>query len=284
MIVGATPAPRFVQNGSMGWGYEDAVAWVGAGSRRARHVVRAMTDLVLPPVALDAGRAGPVQSRGLTAETWAKLRFIETPVCDGCGAPAEFDAGETLRDGARCPACLSRRRAFDRARAAVTYDDHARDLILQLKRADRTDLAGLFALWLSRAARDLIEDADIVAPVPLHPIRLLSRRFNQAAEIARPLARRAGLAYLPGAIVRRRDTPTQAGRSGAGRRRNMAAAFATPKPMWKRIEGRRVLLVDDVLTTGATAEACARVLKAAGAACVHVATVARVQEREARPI
>jgi len=251
---------------------------------RARHIARAVTDVVLPPLALDAARAGPVQSRGLTSEAWTKLRFIEAPVCDGCGAPAEFDAGETLHDRARCPACLARKRAFDRARAAVAYDEHSRDLILQLKRADRTDLAGLFALWLSRAARDLIEDSDVVVPTPLHPIRLFARRFNQAAEIARPLARRAGLAYLPGAIVRRRNTPSQAGRSGAGRRRNMAAAFASPKPMWRRIEGQRVLLVDDVLTTGATAEACARVLKAAGAACVHVATVARVQERETRPI
>jgi len=207
------------------------------------------------------------------------MRFLETPVCDGCGAPAEFDDS-----GAPCAACLARKRAFDRARAAVSYDDHSRDLILQLKRADRTDLAGLFALWLARAARDLIEDSDIVAPVPLHPARLLLRRFNQAAEIARPLARRAGLVYLPDAVVRRRDTPSQAGRSASGRRRNMAAAFACPKRMWRKLEGRRVLLVDDVLTTGATAEACARVLKAAGAARVHVATVARVQERDAGPI
>ena len=254
-------------------------AWTG-GALRVRQWARAVVDVVAPPAALDGRYAGAVQTRGLTAEAWARLRFIETPVCDGCGAPAEFDAGEA----ARCSACLARRRAYDRARAAVIYDDGSRDLILKLKRADRTELAGLFALWLARAARDLIEDADAVVPVPLHPYRLLARRFNQAAEIARPLARRAGLAYLPGSVIRRRDTPSQAGRSGGGRRRNMAGAFAAPQRMWPKVEGRRILLVDDVLTTGATAEACARVLKAAGAACVHVATVARVHERNAGPI
>ena len=250
---------------------------LAGGALRVRQWARAMADVVAPPAALDGRHAGPVQSRGLTAEAWTRLRFIEAPVCDGCGAPAEFDAGEA----ARCSACLARRRAYDRARAAVIYDDGSRDLILKLKRADRTELAGLFALWLARAARDLVEDADAVVPVPLHPYRLLARRFNQAAEIARPLARRAGLAYLPGAVIRRRDTPSQAGRSSAGRRRNVAGAFAAPKAMWRKIEGRRVLLVDDVLTTGATAEACARVLKAAGAAQVCLATVARVQERRA---
>ena len=169
-------------------------------------------------------------------------------------------------------------------RAAVSYDDASRDLVLKLKRADRTDLAGMFALWLSRAARDLIEDADAVVPVPLHPMRLIVRRFNQAAEIARPLARRAGLVYLPDVLIRRRDTPSQGGRSASGRRRNVQAAFAVPRRAWPKLEGKRVLLVDDVITTGATAEACARVLKAAGARAVHVAAVARVQEREAQPI
>jgi ComF family protein len=250
---------------------------VGA-ALRARHLLGAAVDVVLPPQALDGGRRITVQSRGLTAESWSKVAFLESPVCDGCGAPQAYDAGE------RCAACQSRRRAFDRARAAVAYDEASRDLILKLKRADRTDLAGLFALWLGRAARDLIEEADAVVPVPLHPIRLITRRFNQAAEIARPLARRAGLPYLPGALVRRRHTPIQGGRSGSGRRRNVAAAFEAPARMHTRIAGRRILLIDDVITTGATAEGCARALKAAGAAQVLVATVARVQERDAATI
>ena len=265
----------------MQWRADAAGEMVAGAAMRAAGLLRAAVDVVMPPQALDVGRGtGPVQSPGLSAAAWIKLSFIEAPVCDGCGAPQAYDSGAD----ARCAACLARRRAFDRVRAAVSYDDASRDLILKLKRADRPDLAGLFALWLSRAARDLIEDADAVIPVPLHPMRLITRRFNQAAEIARPLARRAGLAYLPGALVRRRDTPSQGGRSASGRRRNMQAAFAVPRRAWPRVENRRILLVDDVLTTGATAEACARVLKAAGASAVHVAAVARVQEREAQPI
>ncbi|HVN01532.1 MAG TPA: ComF family protein [Caulobacteraceae bacterium] len=260
---------------------EDVKAVAAGVVARGRAAVRAGLDIVAPPLALEGGRrAERLLSPGLSSARWAKVTFIEAPVCDGCGAPQAYDLGAD----ARCPACLARRRAFDRVRAAALYDEASRDLILKLKRADRTDLAGLFATWLSRAARDLIEDADAVAPVPLHPLRLIQRRFNQAAEIARPLARRAGLAYLPDAVIRRRDTPSQGGRSASGRRRNVVAAFAAPRSQWKNIEGRRILLVDDVITTGATADACARVLKAAGAACVHVAAVARVQERDAGAI
>jgi ComF family protein len=256
------------------------ISGFSAAAANARGWLRGAADVVLPPLALDGPRSGPVQTAGLSAEAWRKIAFLESPVCDGCGSPLEFDLGEA----ARCPACLARRRAFDRARAAVLYDEHSRDLILQLKHADRTDLAGLFAGWIARAGRDLFEDADAVVPVPLHPTRLLARRFNQAAEIARPLARLTGLAYLPGAVVRKKRTPSQGGKSGSGRRRNVAGAFASPRRMWPRIEGKRLVLVDDVLTTGATAEACARVLKAAGAARVDVAAVARVKEIEVRPI
>src|SRR5262249_11720195 len=133
-------------------------------------------------------------------------------------------------------------------------------LILQFKHGDRTELAGLFAGWIARSAVDLLGEADAVVPVPLHPLRLLRRRYNQAAEIARPLARRAGLEYLPDVLVRARRTDSQGGKSGSGRRRNVAGAFQVPPARAKQVKGRRVLLIDDVMTTGATAEACAKAL------------------------
>ena len=179
---------------------------------------------------------------------------------------------------------MARPRAFSRARAACLYDEASRGPILQLKHADRTDLAPLMARWISRAARELLEEADAIAPVPLHRSRLLGRRFNQAAEIARPLARMWERPYLADAVVRRRDTGTQGGRSASGRRRNVAAAFTVPSARAAQIEGRTVLLVDDVMTTGATLEGCARALLAAGAARVDVAVVARVKEAASRTI
>jgi ComF family protein len=156
------------------------------------------------------------------------------------------------------------------------YDEHSRGLILAFKHGDRTEHAPLFARWLGRAAADLLMDAEAVAPVPLHPLRLLSRRYNQAAEIARPLASAAGVEYLPDVLVRARATKTQGGRSGRGRRENVRGAFSVPEGRRKRIKGRRVLLIDDVLTTGATADACARALLDAGARAVDLAVVARV--------
>ena len=237
---------------------------------RVRGLARRALDLVLPPQALD--HRGATLSGGLSAEAWGRVHFISEPFCDGCGAPMEYETGD------RCPLCLARPRAFARARAACVYDEASRDLILQFKHADRTDLSGLFATWIGRAAADLLAEADAITPAPLHPLRLLARRFNQAAEIARPLARRHGLVFLPEALKRVRRTESQAGKSAAGRRRNVAGAFASPPGQRRRIEGRRILIIDDVLTTGATAEACARALLRAGARAVDLAVIARVRE------
>ena len=233
-------------------------------------------DLILPPRAFDGGEA---LTSGLSLEAWNRITFLDGPVCDGCGAPFAYDAGE-----ARCALCQSRQRASSRARAACVYDEHSRDLILKLKHADRTDLSGLFARWLSRSAADLLDEAQAVVPVPMHRTRLFKRRYNQAAEIARPLCAMTGRPYLPDALVRQRDTDSQGGKSAVGRRRNVAAAFAVPESRRRQVAGRTVLLIDDVLTTGATAEGCARALLAAGATQVTLAVVARVTEMQARPI
>lgn len=134
-------------------------------------------------------------STGFSPEAWSRIPFIDGPLRDGCGTPFEYD----LREGVRCADCMAKPRAFARGRAACLYDDASRGVILQLKHADRTDLAPLLARWISRSARDLLADADAIAPVPLHPSRLLGRRYNQAAEIARPLSRLTGVPYLPDA-------------------------------------------------------------------------------------
>jgi ComF family protein len=237
---------------------------------RTRALVARAADVLFPPHSFDA--APRPQSPGFSAESWTQVVFLEAPVCDGCGLPFEFHQGK----GARCAACQSRPFAFERARAACLYDEVSKDLILKFKHGDRTEYAALFGRWIGRAAAELIAEADAVAPVPLHPMRLLKRRYNQAAELARPIARRARVEYLADALVRVKRTESQgAAHSGAGRRRNVAGAFAVPEARAKQVKGRRVLLIDDVFTTGATVNACARVLLKAGARAVDVAVVAR---------
>lgn len=235
---------------------------------------RSALDLLLPPRTFDQQ---PSQSLGLSVQTWSAIRFLEEPVCDGCGGPLAYASGP-------CGACLAQPRAFQRARAACIYDGGSRDLILQLKHADRSELANLFALWLLRAAAPLLAEAELIVPVPMSARRLFKRRYNQAAEIARPLARRSGVRYAPDLLHRIRDAGSQAGRSGAGRRRNVAGAFIVPPRAIPHVADRTILMVDDVLTTGATAEACARALRSAGAVAVFLAVVARVPEWEPHPI
>lgn len=240
---------------------------------RVRGLTRALVDVILPPMA--HGGPEPAGSMGLWVEAWSRLVFLDDPVCDGCGAAFDIDGG--VFADARCAACLASPYRFARARAACVYDEASRDLILGFKHGDHQEFAPLFARWISRSAADLIADADAVVAVPLHRLRLLARRFNQAAEIARPLARAAGLDYLPDALIRARATPSQGGRSARGRRLNVKSAFAVTEAGRRRVRGRRILLSDDVLTTGATAESCARALLEAGARAVDLAVIARVR-------
>ena len=245
----------------------------------ARALGRGVADLLLPPLAHDSPEAAA--SAGMTPRAWSRVAFLEDPVCDGCGAGFEMDGGPFA--AARCAACLAQPYAFDRARAACVYDDASRGLILKFKHGDQQPFAPLFARWIARSAAPLLDQADAVVPVPLHRLRLLSRRINPAAEIARPLARDAGLDYLPDALIRTTHTTTQGGKSARGRRLNVRKAFEVSEAGRRRIRGRRILLVDDVLTTGATAEACARALIEAGARAVDLAVVARVRTARQLP-
>jgi ComF family protein len=231
---------------------------------------RAVLDLVYPPLCIGC-RAQVAEPGALCADCWANIRFLDGPMCAACGLPFEFDPGA----GTLCAACHAHPPAFDKARAIMRYDEASRGPILALKHGDRLDLSPAFARWLDRGGRALLDEADVLVPVPLHPSRLWNRRYNQSAELARALGRLSGKPCDALALTRSRATPSQgAMRSAKARRRNMLGAFKVRHK--SAIAGRNVLLIDDVLTTGATVDACARALKRAGAAKVLVLALARV--------
>ncbi|WP_374444952.1 double zinc ribbon domain-containing protein [Stella sp.] len=249
-----------------------SAADLGRRAVRAAHAVgRRVVDLLLPPRCLACGEI--VSADGaLCPACWSKVAFVAAPSCRRCGVPFAFDPGA----GAECGECARRPPPFERARAALRYDDASRPLILGFKHADRTHAAPAFAAWMARAAGPLLAEADVIVPVPLHWTRLVRRRYNQAALLALAIGRIGGRPVVPDALVRRRRTPSQGQMRRLGRFRNVAGAFAVHPRREDRIAGRRVLLVDDVLTTGATVEACIRALRAVGATAVDVVTLARV--------
>ncbi len=263
-------------NGAAG---DDAAAPQGWRSRlrHAAHWGGALLDWLLPPVCL-ACHAPASEPGQLCAPCWGRITFLAPPACACCGLPFGFEA----QTGALCAACLGHPPAFDRARAAMLYDDASRSLILGFKHGDRLEATGPLAAWMARAGADLLAGDPVLVPVPLHRARLIKRRYNQSALLARTLARTAGVDWAPLALKRRRATRSQHGLSATGRRRNVTGAFCVAAGQADALAGRRVVLIDDVMTTGATVEACARVLRRAGVDGVDVLTAART--RQPRPI
>ena len=242
---------------------------VGRLAAAGRMVARAGIQLVLPPSCLAC--EAPAAAGTLCPECWDGMAFITTPCCASCGLPLPL--GTDAR--AVCAGCARHSPVFDRARAAFLHKGSGRELVLAFKLADRSYLAPRLAEWLHRAAAALLADADLVVPVPLHWRRLLERRFSQSAILALLVARRAGKAVAPDLLVRKRWTTPQTRLSGPKRRRNLRGAIAVRRGRAADVAGRRILLVDDVLTTGATVSECARALRRAGAAAVDVATLSR---------
>lgn len=244
--------------------------------KRAAGVTRAVLgtalDLALPH--LCPACREPLEGKGLCPACWSKLSFITRPYCERLGIPFVYDPGP----GMLSMEAIADPPAYNRARAAMRFDEVSRALVHGLKYGDRLDLSPMMGRWIYHAGRELLADADALVPVPLHWRRLWARRFNQSAMLAAAVSAESGVPIATGVLKRVKATAQQVGLSRAERAANVQGAFRVPKESRGAVAGRRLVLVDDVLTSGATLEGCARALLRAGAANVDALIFARVAD------
>ena len=205
---------------------------------------------------------------------WSKLSFITRPYCERLGIPFVYDPGP----GILSMEAIADPPAYNRARAAVRFDEISRVLVHALKYGDRLDLAPMMGRWISRAGREVLAEADALVPVPLHWRRLWTRRFNQSAMLAAAVSAASGVPMVTDALKRVKATVQQVGLSRSERAANVQGAFRVPEHGKAAVAGRRLIVLDDVLTSGATVEGCARALLRAGASNVDVLVFARVAD------
>jgi ComF family protein len=238
----------------------------------ARALSRAVLDLALPP--LCAACREPVKGHGLCPACWSKLSFITRPYCERLGIPFVYDPGP----GILSMEAIADPPAYNRARATVRFDEVSRALVHALKYSDRLDLAPMMGRWIAQAGREVLAEAEALVPVPLHWRRLWARRFNQSAMLATTISAVSGVPIATAALKRVKATAQQVGLTRSERAANVQGAFHVPQEGKPSVVGRRLVLVDDVLTSGATVEGCARSLLRAGAANVDVLIFARVAD------
>ncbi len=248
-------------------------------ARALRAPLRLALDLALPPLC-PACREPVGEALGLCAGCWSKLSPITRPFCEKLGIPFTYDPGP----GIFSMQAIADPPAYARARAAVRYDEIARTLVHALKYGDRLDLAPVMGRWIARAGAELTADADALVPVPLHWRRLWARRFNQSAALAKVVSQLSGVAVAHRALRRVKATPQQVGLSKNERAENVQGAFRVPKEAKAQIAGRHLVLIDDVLTSGSTVDACTRALLRGGARQVDVLVFARVVDAVRTPI
>ncbi len=228
-------------------------------------------NTVLPPRCVISGDI--VERQGMISPaSWAALDFIGDPCCAVCGFPFDFEVDKL----AQCGACLEKRPSYESARAALKYNDASRGMILGFKHSDQTHLVRAFMPWLKSAGGEMLGEADILMPVPLHRFRLFKRRYNQSAIIAKALSADLEIKVMVDGLIRTRATPPQGHLKAKERFKNVKSAFRVNSKRAQDIKGKTIVLVDDVYTTGATVRECAKALLAAGAKKVHVLCLARV--------
>ena len=235
-------------------------------------ITSVVINALIPPICPLCNRG--LSSPGLCSPCFNNLHFVTPPCCLQCAMPFDHDQGSSL-----CGACMARSPAYDRVVAALRYDDTARQLVLALKHGDRLDIAPLLARMMLPRCEGLLNESDMVIPVPLHRWRFFRRRFNQSAEMARHLLAEANLPkslLRADVLIRHRNTPSQGKRTRQQRITNVRGAFRVHPKHLDHLAGARILLVDDVMTTGATLDTAARVLKRHGAETVAAVVAARV--------
>jgi ComF family protein len=237
----------------------------------ARETWRLALGLLYPPSCI-ACQAATGEPHALCAACWSQIRFIERPFCERLGTPFAVDLGQPLLS----PAAIANPPVFGRARAVAEYDGTASLLVHRLKYNDRLELARAMGGMMTRAGAELLDEADVIVPVPLHRWRLWRRRFNQAMALARTVSEESGVTCDPFLLARVKRTRRQVGLTKAQRQENLQGAFRVPPEAKARLKRKRVLLIDDVLTTGSTANAASRALLRAGAASVDILAFARV--------
>lgn len=232
-------------------------------------------DTLLPPRCV-ACNVLTRETASLCSNCWQNITFISKPVCARCGKPFPYSMGEN----AECMGCILTPPLYSKARAAFAYNDASRRLVTHYKHYDKTHGTPLFTKLLHHAVADLLPDVEVLVPVPLHFLRLLKRRYNQSALLANALANQTEKPALLHTLRRSRRTAQQAGLSRKARLENVTGAFHVPKNKYRDIEGKTILLIDDVFTTGATITACTQALLTAGAKHVYVLTLARTFQDE----
>ena len=250
-------------------GIRESLFSVSGPLQGALSLLRVVADFVYPPTCAGCMRLAGTGG-AFCVECWSHIPFIERPYCEVLGIPFAYDHGA----GMVSAQAIADPPPFQRLRSAVIHDGPGRTLVHQLKYQDRTDLARLMAGWMLRASDGAVAECDVIVPVPLHRRRFLSRRFNQSAELARHLAHLSDKPFLASTLLRVKPTARQVGLSARSRHDNVRGAFSVAEGQEAAIAGKRVVLVDDVYTTGATVAAAARQLKKAGAADITVLTFA----------
>ena len=237
-----------------------------------RGLAHAALDTVFPPACLNC-RESTGASGSLCAACWAQVRFIERPFCDRLGTPFAMDLGN---DGLLSPEAVADPPVYARARAVAHFEDGpVRRLVHRLKYSDRMELAKPLGAWMARAGNEILAEAEVLVPVPLHRRRLAVRRFNQAQVLAQAISAQCGVPADPFILARVKPTPSQVGLSRSQRALNLQGAFRVSDGKAGQIEGRAVVLIDDVMTSGATANAASRALLRSGAKRVDVLVFAR---------